>query len=103
MVDTRSESEASRLSAISFSPFQNASSRLTLVLCPAMTMDLLTTCDFIYPLPIGFGDGRACGALCLPEPCSAFARPSRHRAAGAALQRHQSLVGAALVCEPSEG
>src|SRR5262249_35067103 len=34
-----------------FSPCQNASSRLTLVLCPAMTMERLTTGDFISRLP----------------------------------------------------
>src|SRR5262249_34461761 len=33
--------------AISFSPFQNASSRLTLVLWPAITIERLTTGDFI--------------------------------------------------------
>ena len=44
---TSSDRVISRASAISFSPFQNASSRLTLVLCPAITMDLFTTGDFI--------------------------------------------------------
>lgn len=35
--------------AISFSPLQNASSRLMLVLCPSMTMERLTICDFMSP------------------------------------------------------
>src|SRR5882724_6620430 len=43
----------SRRPAISFSPFQNASSRLTLVLWPATTMERLATCDFIaHHLPL---------------------------------------------------
>src|ERR1700730_9322812 len=37
--------------SIYLSAFQNASSRLTLVLCPAMTIDRLTTGDFIASLP----------------------------------------------------
>jgi len=36
-----------RAIAMSFSPFQNASSRLTLVLWPAITIERLTTGDFI--------------------------------------------------------
>src|SRR5215467_3789615 len=47
MVATMSDSVKSRLAAISFNPVQNASSRLTLVLCPAITIDRLTTGDFI--------------------------------------------------------
>src|SRR6516225_3253925 len=42
-----SDKVRSRLAAISFNPVQNASSRLTLVLCPAMTIERLTTGDFI--------------------------------------------------------
>src|ERR1700674_322835 len=42
-----SDKVKSRFAAISFSPVQNASSRLTLVLCPAMTIERLTTGDFI--------------------------------------------------------
>src|SRR5580700_7592743 len=42
-----SDNVKSRLAAISFNPVQNASSRLTLVLCPAMTIERLTTGDFI--------------------------------------------------------
>ena len=40
----------SRSLAISFSDFQKASSRLTLVLWPAITTERLTTKDFIAPL-----------------------------------------------------
>src|SRR5690349_8330875 len=40
-----------RSAAISFSPFQNASSRLTLVLWPPMTIERLATEDFISPPP----------------------------------------------------
>src|ERR1043166_490667 len=48
---TSSESVRLRDVAISFSPVQNASSRLTLVLCPVMTIERLTTGDFIRRLP----------------------------------------------------
>src|SRR6516162_1371363 len=47
MVATMSDKVRSRLAAISFSPVQNASSKLTLVLCPAITIERLTTGDFI--------------------------------------------------------
>src|SRR5262249_6946467 len=50
IVATRSESVRLRSPAICFSPCQNASSRLTLVLCPAITIDRLTTGDFIRDL-----------------------------------------------------
>src|SRR5262245_32129377 len=50
MDETRSDRGMLRLAAISFRPFQNASSRLTLVLWFAMTIDLLTTWDFIRRL-----------------------------------------------------
>jgi hypothetical protein len=39
-----------RLLAISFKPFQNASSMLTLVLCPAMTIERFETEDFTASL-----------------------------------------------------
>src|ERR1700677_4686362 len=42
-----SDKVKSRFAAISFNPTQNASSKLTLVLCPAMTIERLTTGDFI--------------------------------------------------------
>lgn len=43
----RSDTVTLRPRAISFSPFQNASSRLTLVLWPEITIERLTTRDFI--------------------------------------------------------
>src|SRR5438309_2436449 len=53
MDETRSDRVTLRSSAISLRLVQNASSRLTLVLCPAMTMERLTTGDFIGSLPFG--------------------------------------------------
>src|SRR4029077_3328431 len=47
MVATKSDNVISRPVAISFSPCQNASSRLTLVLCPAITIERLTTGELI--------------------------------------------------------
>src|SRR5271168_3857038 len=61
MLPTRSDNVTWRVTAISFSPRQNASSRLTLVLCPAMTMERLTTGDFIDRLPFRPDVGRARG------------------------------------------
>src|SRR5512145_1393861 len=58
---TRSDKVISRSPAISLRPFQNASSRLTLVLWPAMTMERLTTGDFIPRLPFRSGGGRGRG------------------------------------------
>src|SRR5258708_28922069 len=49
MAATISDKVRSRPVAISLSPFQKASSRLTLVLWPAMTIERLTTGDFITP------------------------------------------------------
>ena len=54
---TRSDNVIAPAPAISFRPCQNASSRLTLVLCPAMTMERLTTGDFIARLPFRSGAG----------------------------------------------
>src|SRR5882672_3102156 len=51
MEATSSDNVILRDVAISFRPLQNASSRLTLVLCPAMTIERLTTGDFIRRLP----------------------------------------------------
>src|SRR3569832_313153 len=45
--ETRSDRVISRSSAMSLRPFQNASSRLTLVLWPAITIERLITGDFI--------------------------------------------------------
>src|SRR5215211_6382355 len=47
MVATSSDKVISRAAAISLRPCQKASSRLTLVLWPAMTIERLTTGDFI--------------------------------------------------------
>ena len=47
MVETSSVKVVSRPSAISRKPFQNSSSRLTLVLWPARTIERLATVDFI--------------------------------------------------------
>src|ERR1700740_1206795 len=67
MLPTRSDSVTCRLVAISFNPRQNASSRLTLVLCPAMTMERLTTGDFIARLLFRSGAGRGCCGLARAE------------------------------------
>jgi hypothetical protein len=50
MVATRSDSVISRPLAMSFNPCQNASSKLTLVLWPAITIERLTTGEFIARL-----------------------------------------------------
>src|SRR5256884_9920918 len=60
---TSSDKVMLRALAISLSPFQNASSRLTLVLWPAMTMERLTTGDFIARLPFRSGGHRGRGGL----------------------------------------
>ena len=62
----------SRPPAISFRPFQNASSRLTLVLCPAMTIERLTTGDFIGRLLFRSGAVRDRGWLSPGVPLRAF-------------------------------
>src|SRR6266542_6329070 len=54
-----------RLLAISFSPDQNASSRLTLVLWPATTMERLTTSDFMKTPPQSSPDLAGMRALML--------------------------------------
>src|SRR4249920_3770060 len=51
MVSTSVDKVTSRLPAISFSPLQNSSSRLTLVLWPARTIERLTTGDFMKTPP----------------------------------------------------
>src|SRR5215468_3309781 len=67
IVATRSDNVMSRPPAISLRTFQKGSSRLTLVLCPAMTMERLTTGDFIArpPLRCGGGRGRAAPWHCV--------------------------------------
>src|SRR3974390_1232715 len=61
---TRSDNVVCRPTAISFSPFQNASSRLTLVLCPAITIERLITGDFITRLPFRSGAARDLSGPC---------------------------------------
>src|ERR1700734_1394840 len=75
---TRSDKVTRRPTAMSFNPLQNASSRLTLVLWPAMTMERLTTGDFIARLPFRSGAGRD---FCWP--CHSAIAPRRVRLLGA--------------------
>src|SRR5215831_14539039 len=51
MLPTRFDKVSSRTLAISRNPFQNASSRLTLALCPPRTIEGLMTEDFIVVPP----------------------------------------------------
>src|SRR5262252_10816581 len=76
IVATRSESVMLRAEAISLRPFQKASSRLTLVLCPAMTIERLTTGDFIDLLHCRSGDRRVHTGLLHPAPWQEVAQPS---------------------------
>src|ERR1700693_1300738 len=62
MVATISDKVRARPAAISFSPYQKASSRLTLVLWPAITIERLTTGDFITPSVFRVNVGRTQGA-----------------------------------------
>src|SRR5438105_330398 len=73
MLATRSDKVMLRAEAISLRPFQNASSRLTLVLCPAMTIEGLTTGDFIDRPPFRGGAPRVRGGASL------LVRPPRIR------------------------
>src|SRR5215469_934740 len=76
MVATMSDKVRSRLAAISFSPLQNASSRLTLVLCPAITIERLTTGDFIDRPPCRHDARRVRGGPSRLAPLPAHAWPS---------------------------
>src|SRR6202048_5200440 len=78
---TRSDMVMPRPLAISLSPFQNASSRLTLVLWPAMTMERLTTGDFILRLPCRPGADRDFGGPSCRAQRQDRARPCSGRAA----------------------
>src|ERR1700761_6509352 len=69
---TRSDSVTWRDTAMSLRLFQNASSRLTLVLWPAMTIQRLTTGDFIAHLPFQSGVGRGPSGLCRARPAPGF-------------------------------
>src|SRR5437764_4438825 len=66
IVATKSDSVMFRAAEMSLRPCQNASSRLTLVLCPAMTMERLTTGDFIDRPPYP-SDARRVGAAACPK------------------------------------
>src|ERR1700746_357710 len=50
MPPTKSDNVFRLVIAISFKPSQKASSRLTLVLCPARMIERFTTIDFMAPL-----------------------------------------------------
>src|SRR5579862_187481 len=83
MVATRSDNVSCRPVAMSFNPFQKASSRLTLVLWPAMTIERLMTGDFIAHLPFRPGAGRGFFGLCRCPTAFGFVQPlSGHRRAG---------------------
>src|SRR5437016_8832505 len=77
---TSSDKVMLRALAISLSPFQNASSRLTLVLWPAMTMERLTTGDFILRLPCRPGADRDPGGPSCRAQHQDCARPCSGRA-----------------------
>src|SRR5215470_9740974 len=76
MLATRSDNVMLRAPAISLRPLQNASSRLTLVLCPAMTIERLTTGDFIDRPPYRHDARRVRGGPSLLAPLPAHAWPS---------------------------
>src|ERR1700738_5040412 len=82
MLATRSDSVMLRPEAISFRPFQKASSRLTLVLCPAITIERLTTGDFIDRPPFRCDAHPVRDAPSWPAPPRAYARPSSGRGRG---------------------
>src|SRR5580704_5593082 len=83
MVATSSDNVMCRPTAISFSPFQKASSRLTLVLCPAITIERLMTGEFIAHLPFRPGAGRGFSGLCRWSHAFWFDQPlSAHGKAG---------------------
>src|ERR1043166_90980 len=103
MLATRSDSVMLRAEAISLSPFQNASSRLTLVLCPAMTIERLTTGDFIDRPPFRGGAHRVRGAPSRPASLPAHAWPSSGRGRGGFLRRERRPRAVWPLSEPSAG
>src|SRR5947207_13452390 len=94
MVATRSDKVMPRVDAISLSPRQNASSRLTLVLCPAITMDRLTTGDFIHRLLVRALIRRVPALPCWLELARARARALIGQTQSD-LRRHAGQLGAA--------
>src|ERR1700758_4998381 len=100
MLATRSESVMLRAEAISLRPFQNASSRLTLVLCPAMTIERLTTGDFIDRPPFRAGAHRARGGPFRPAPLPAHAWPSGGHGRGGFRRRERRPRAVWRLSEP---
>jgi hypothetical protein len=76
MMVTKSDTVASCPPALSLNPFQNASSRLTLVLRPATTIDRFTIGDFMACAPreldvTVFRSDGSDGLILLPGCCAA--------------------------------
>src|ERR1051325_5827476 len=102
MLATRSESVMLRVPAISLRPLQNASSRLTLVLCPAMTIERLTTGDFIAFLLFLSCAHRDPGELSLPATLPARAAPWCGRGRSGGRRRARPRGASRHVCEICE-
>src|SRR3982074_48860 len=82
IVATSSDKLALRLAAISLSPVQNASSRLTLVLWPPTRMERLTTRDFIVIAGLGAGWTAMVASFRLPDGPATDAVGEIYEAAG---------------------
>src|SRR5882757_3259658 len=102
MLPTRSDSVIARVTAISFRPFQNASSRLTLVLCPAITIERFTTGDFIGRLLCRFGAGRDPTRISSAGQLRVFGRAWADRGQGDSCARALHSRAVWLVCAPPE-
>src|SRR5438874_3563428 len=102
IVATRSDKVRSRPTAICLSPLQKASSRLTLVLCPAMTIERLTTGDFIARPPLRCGGGRVHGGHLLCVALRARVRLCFVRAIAGWRQHLVRLPAARPSCAPYE-
>src|SRR5690242_19621250 len=103
MLATRSDNVMLRPEAISLRPLQNASSRLTLVLCPAMTIERLTTGDFIDRPPFRGGAHRARGAPFRHALLPTHAWPSSGRGRAGSRRRERRPPAVWRLCEPSAG
>src|SRR5215467_12141506 len=99
---TSSDNVMSRSPAISFSPFQNASSRLTLVLCPAITIERLTTGDFIGGPLFQSGAGRGRGWPWLAAQLRAFGHVSAGRKPDDWSEQSDHASAVSLACGRSE-
>src|SRR4051812_30756813 len=98
IVATRSDSVRLRSPAICLRPCQKASSRLTPVLCPAMTIDRLTTGDFIPDLLVPGGALRDRGQpLLRPGPRASIPLWSAHVSGDFGRLGHR-LAGAVHAC-----